>query len=366
MKKIIAISVMFALVAGAAFAADVSGSVIATIAPLNSDNSDGSVVWAGGGWNRLRIEAAGDSDGMWGGWFRLDGRHWSGDPVMEGYGWWKPMDEFKLIIGEFSDGMWGKEGVSGWMFYQTATDTGVSMGGDNVWNGSFYGYGFTTRDAFFGGGATDPGAFMEIKPAEIVDINIHIPFIAAAGAETADVFKKMIAQLSFNLDFGNVALTYRGDVMEADAQPTIYAYFGGNFDALSIDFSLAYKMPLDMGGTSVANPIFIGLGVKYATDEFGVKARVIAGLAGDDKNTYILFDALPFYVMSDTMRAFVGFGIGMIMPDQGDSMMDWHFNPYLEVGGEWGPKFLAGIKVWSGSNGDVVNWAVPLAFHIGF
>jgi hypothetical protein len=362
MKKIIAISVMFALVAGAVFAADVSGSVIATIVPLEGDNSDGSEVAANGGMNRVRIEASGNSDGLWGGWFRLDGRHWSAAPVMEGYAWWKPMDEFKLIIGGFSDGFWGKEGVTGWMFYQTATDTGVSMGGDNVWGGSFYGFGINTRGAFFNGAEAE-GAFMEIKPAEMVDINIHVPFIAENGNKAADVFKKAIAQFSFNLDFGNIAITYRGNLMEGGDQPTIYAYFGGNFDALSLDVGLGFKMPNE---DKTANPINIGLGVKYATDAFGVKVRAAVSLAGEDKATKILFDALPFIPMSDDMRIFIGLGLGMVMPDSGDSAMDWHFNPYLEVGQEWGPKFLAGIKVCSGGNGDVISWAVPLAFHIGF
>jgi hypothetical protein len=66
------------------------------------------------------------------------------------------------------------------------------------------------------------------------------------------------------------------------------------------------------------------------------------------------------------MRAYISAGLGMYMPETGDSAMDWHFNPYLEVGQEWGPKFLAGVKVWSELNGDVTNWAVPIAIMVSF
>jgi hypothetical protein len=50
--------------------------------------------------------------------------------------------------------------------------------------------------------------------------------------------------------------------------------------------------------------------------------------------------------------------------------MGWHFNPYLEVGAEWGPKFLFGVKVWSpfkkGNDDAIINWAVPVALHLSF
>jgi hypothetical protein len=61
--------------------------------------------------------------------------------------------------------------------------------------------------------------------------------------------------------------------------------------------------------------------------------------------------------------------------------MGWHFNPYLQIGEEWGAKFLAGIKVWSagktpaslGEDGAVIpaqdaiiNWAVPIAIIVSF
>jgi hypothetical protein len=66
--------------------------------------------------------------------------------------------------------------------------------------------------------------------------------------------------------------------------------------------------------------------------------------------------------------------------------MGWHFNPYLQIGEEWGAKFLAGIKVWSAGktpaslgepdeNGiptiipgqdAIIHWAVPIAIIVSF
>ena len=378
MKKLIAISVVFALVAGVAFAADVSGAVIGTAYVLGGDTSEkadgeGSV-FSGGNMNRVRVEASGeDGDGVFGGWVRFDptgGTYDYDNGYVAGIVWWKPMDMFKLSIGGNPDGIWGKEGVASWMFYQTTSDTGVVNAG-NAWGGGYGNINF--RNAFFGGFG-DERLFMTISPAEMVDINIGIPFISYEG-ETADVFKKTVAQVDLKLDFGNIALTYNGDLgydkdKGYDDPASIFLYYGGSFGDIAIDFGFGYKMANHVGDDSVANPLAVGLGVKYATDSFGVKFRTVATLAGDDKETNILADVLPFFTLSDTMRAFVSVGIAMSMPEEGDSLMGWHFNPYLEVGSEWGPKFIAGIRAWSpfkvGDADAVTYWAVPIAMMVSF
>jgi hypothetical protein len=342
--------------------------------------------------DRVRVEISGGAGDNFGGWIRLEapslgvgefdpadveeddfelGSLFSFGSGFNAYAWWKPIDQLRLIIGGQPDGFWGKEGVTGWMFYQTAYDNGVTPDGGNVWGGSnIYGQGVKFRNAFFRGFG-DQGLLLEIAPAEIAKINIALPFFGKDGEETSEVFKAVVAQVDLSFDFGNIAITYEGEQSYIQGGNngwgagggTIFAYFGGNFDALSIDFGLGYQLSGDDGN---ANPIAIGLGAKYSADAFGIKFRGVVSLAGDDKKTNMLFDLLPFFPISDTMRVFVGFGLGMTMPDGGDSVMDWHFNPYLELGEEWGAKFLVGIQVQSGNNGDVIGWKVPIALSVGF
>jgi hypothetical protein len=462
MKKLIAISVVFALAAGAVFAVDLGGGVIGTVNFLEGStakdgNDEAYPLSAGGSMNRFRLEGSGENDdGTFGGWIRAEGA----DASFFGNAWWKPIDQFKLMIGSNGgDGFYGKEGVTGWGFYQTASDTGVVNAG-NAWGG---GYGpVVFRSAFYGGFGTN-ALHLTISPVEIVDINIAVPFWdgiaynkdSNPGGKASSIFKRTVAQLDFKLDFGNIALTYVGagntlkitelewdedfdpsdptsypdpaddpdfDIADpntwpgikkpgydADA-PTIFAYFGLTaVENLGIDFGIGFPLPVKNEDTpdvtvTRSNPLAVGLGVKFATDAFGIKARVVASFAGSTKVDVnngpdplndpfkLTFDILPFYNVSDTLRIFFSAGIGMtgaseenkdwvgmtqgFMGAKADAVTAWHINPYVEVGAEWGPKFLAGLQIWSDgaktvdSKGKeapaIVKWAVPLALHVGF
>jgi hypothetical protein len=406
MKKLIVLSVIFALVAGGVFAVDVSGTVIGNINVLEgstgktAEDEDGKPVTpdvsSSANLSRVRLEGSGANDeGTFGVWVRVDGfdttftvgelsgKNWEGAPYRaykaHGYAWWKPIDQFKLLIGGNPDGFFGKEGVTAWMFYQTVSDTGVVLPG-NAWGGGYGSYHF--RNAFYGGFA-DEGALLTITPADMATINIVIPFFP--GGKTEEVFKKTTAQVDLNLDFGNIALTYKGNLKEGEDQPNLFVSFSGSFDPINIDFGVGYEMAHEVTDeatgktTTVAQPIHVGLGVKYtATDTVGVKFRAMGSLGGDDKATDILADVLPYFVLGDNLTAFVSLGLAMNMPDEGDSSTAWHFNPYIVVGEEWGAKFVAGIRVWStfakddkDAAGDklgstYINWAVPIAFNISF
>jgi len=396
MKKLIVLSVIFALTASVAFALELSGSVTGSVTPVQSDTSnatDGAIT-SGGHVNRVRLEGYGETaNGHFGGWIRAEGG-------FQGFAFWRPISQFKLTFGSSSDGFWGKEGVTGWMLNQTPYDTDVAILG-NIWGESTFPIGIKTRDVFFGGYG-QWGAAMEIKPVDVLSINIGIPFISMNGAETVDVLKSITAQLDFNLAFGNIALTYVGgrgykegtdtpgtwldsngmlgsgmnvpdDALYVYKKPsndgydepgTIFAYYGGSFGGLGVDVGFSYKFPGGKDG-DVANPVGVGLGLKYATDAFGIKFRVVATMAGDDKATRVLADILPYFPIANRLTGFVNAGIGLLSPDTGDTTFGWYFNPYLQVGEEWGAKFLAGLKVWS-TGDDVTHWAIPLAISIGF
>jgi len=388
MKKLIVLSVVFALVASAAFAVDLGGNVIANTTLLESNTGSGAEITGSGNFKRIRIDGAGEvSDGKFGGYLRFQPSDLSGD----GYVWWKPIDQFKLLIGgNGGDGFFGKEGVTGWGFYQTPYDTDVVIPG-NVWgwgpyydviknsgNQNMYGQFIRFRDVFYGGGI-DGGddVYLMITPIDILAINIQLPFFSsvdtspgyAVAAKVEDIFKSAVVQLSLNLDFGNIALTYRGSGGTGGGDNSaIFVYYGGSFGDLALDVGFSYTLT---GDDDIKVPMGIGVGLKYATDAFGVKARLAATMAGEDKATRILADVMPYFSLGDNLTAFVSVGIGMTAPDSGDTVFGWHFNPFLQIGEEWGAKFLVGVKVWSAGEyapgvDSVTNWAVPIALMVNF
>ena len=393
MKKLIAIAVVFALVAGTAFAVDLGGTVIGRVGLFGGDkNADGDdIVVGSASLSRIRLEGAGEvAEGKFGGWLRFspqDIRFGDGDNVgTAGLAWWKPISQFKMIIGVNPDGHWGKEGVTGWMFSQTAYDTGVTVSENNIWGGGgLYGNGLTTRTAFFGG--YDANALMlEIKPLDMIDVNIALPYFA--GGELKDIFKALTAQLSLNFDFGNIAITYKGEpnyIQDGNVGwahtdgGVLYGYFGlAAIENLAVDVGLGFQLPnSDHTDPDLKNPFALGLGLKYTAGAFGVKLRTVMSFPTTDKDDNeaqpfkVLADLLPYYVINDTTRAFLGAGLGIKAPKDDDAVVGWYINPWLEVGEEWGAKFVVGFKLWSDGVKDAddkvtTNWAVPLSIIVSF
>jgi len=387
------------LVVGTVFAVDLGGSVRGEVTVFQGDNTDATdgKITAGGAMGLLRIEGAGEGgDGKFGGWIRLDPASLSVDfdaktfsfgHGVNGIAWWKPIDQLKVSIGVNPDGHWDKNGTVGWMFYQTASDGGVTYGGANVWDGANqYGQGLKYRNALYRGWS-DQGLMLEINPIDMIGINIGIPFIAKAGAELKDVFQGMVAQLNLNFDFGQIALTYeaegsyiqKGNNGWAGANGgTIFASFGGSFGDLGVDFGLGFQLnDKDKDGVdNGASPLAVGLGLKYAVGDFGAKLRAAASFGSElNKKTNILAEVLPYYKLTDSISVYFAAGLGVEAPEEGDAVVGFHINPYIQVGEEWGPKFLAGFKLMSdgkkgsAGNGDdtsKITWAVPITIQVSF
>jgi len=419
MKKLIAIAVVFALVSGVAFAVDVTGTVFGHINVLEGNtgkdaNDDANPLKASGGMDRVRIDGSGEAgEGTFGGYIRVQGYKDFGE-VESVYAWWKPIDQFKLTIGQFGDAFWGKEGNTGWMFNQMPYDSSVAIN-PGIWCGPYWGSSVYLADQLqdlahedwgsFNGaswaaymhnryvfleGFQEGGVSLEIKPLDMLGINIGIPFITAPRgedkAEFGDILQASLFQVDLNFDFGNIALTYDGANRagrKAGDGGALYVYYGGSFGDLSLDvgFSLHFAGAADndkpwWGGSDKAQPIGVGLGLKYATDAFGVKFRLTAALGGEiDKGTYINTSLLPYFTINDNMSAFVNMGLGMVSPEDGDSFVGWYFNPYLRVGAEWGPTFYFGIQVSSelaydgkflNGTDSFIKFAVPISLMVSF
>ena len=428
LKRLIAISVVFALVAGTAFAVDLGAEVIGTIVLLQGDNGEDSKPTSYGVFDRFRFQGSGENDsGTFGAWIRFNDPWYNNTPTFEGLGWWKPIDQLKLTIGGNSDGFWDKWGVTGWNFYQRVTDTPLSDRGNNPWGGGRYGFqvgpassigsggGLQFGDAFYVGFGGH-GLLLDIKPVDVLGINIGVPFISATGqpwlaAEPKSILKKTNAQIDVNLDFGNIALSYAGDVGELTELDDddgnykglggggkLYLYFGlTSIENLGLDVSVGFTLPVSEENefpvvgkvkTTYLAPIAAGLGVKYGGGDFGIKARLAASFGGSLKTDadgdkpekvplQVLFDVLPNYRVSDNLKIFFSLGLGIVGsyqdPDgnkiDDSSQFGFHINPYVWVGEEWGPSFWAGFKLESvkqGAADAVVTWSVPIAIGVSF
>ena len=225
MKKLIVISVVFALVAGAAFAEiNVGGAVFGRVDVIKGDSAKdievdkaanggkgsttltGHEIFSGGEMTRLRLDASGTSDdGTFGGYFRYHGGDdggWGGSPF--GNAWWKPIDQVKFLVGSAGyDGFFNKDGVARWGFYRDAGDVFGNIEGWGYSN-SFYG-GFTK------------GGILTITPIDALEINIGIPFFDGGRGEA--VYKSTHAQVAYTIDgIGDFAITYAGDYEGRDAK----------------------------------------------------------------------------------------------------------------------------------------------------
>jgi hypothetical protein len=93
---------------------------------------------------------------------------------------------------------------------------------------------------------------------------------------------------------------------------------------------------------------------------------------------------LPFFSINDSVTIFADIGLNIVGQSKyngnkvADSGFGWHFNPYVQIGNEWGPSFFAGIKLyssptWGGTlatsfptNKAIINWSVPIALNVSF
>jgi hypothetical protein len=466
MKKLIAISVVFALVAGAAFAADIGAEVIGFTDVIKGSTAkdyyvDGSAkpssVDAGGwpgGFKRGRVFASGEDDsGIFGAWFRFE-TYGVGNPGLHGNAWWKPSEMVKFRLGVNPDGDFGADGVARWGFYQVGGDVGVPK---ESWKfgASFY------------GGWGENGGLLTLTPTDGLEINLGVPY--SQGGKAQYVYMSSTLQIAYTAEgLGKFALTYvggKGNVEEGQesdgyAKPytvkpdpdhkkfddttgtwvsdpitggtkyewiegdkktyihdpqKIYLYAGLTMiENLSIDIGFGYTFPISGKGIKIerelpyedkpvkfdipegkySDPMAIGLAAHYNGGDFGVKARLQVLLAGQYKaeggDAYkipmnIVFDALPYYNISDTLTFLFSAGVDYTMKSSNDvdkdtdyAHMGFHVTPYITIKSSWwAPNFYAGIDIRTNGkkfnhDGDekdgstAMNWSVPIGIVFAF
>jgi len=400
MKKLIAISVVFVLLAGAAFAeTSIGGAAHASVVLAEgstvkdaANNDETPDIGVGGDAGRVRIDATGTSDdGKFGGYVRFDAGSDFGGVTGWANAWWKPIDALKILIGSAGyDGFFGLEGGVGYGYY----------GGASQWGNI--------------GVVTDPGAFaasfiggfqrgliLTLAPIDGLEVNVGVPFFDNATAE--DAYKKTRAQVKYSVDgIGTFGLTYDGalgDTATLDTttyefstnKPKLYLYVGiSAIENVGIDFGLGYQLAFkeEIAGVNLTynTPLAAGLGVNFSAGQFGIKARVQGQFAGSLKSDVsgadpykvplvVDFDLLPSFAVSDNLSIALDAGIKFIAENKepdgtkiADSNFSWHVNPYLTFDA-WPGTFYAGLNFSSdgvertdskGGKYKAIYWAVPI------
>ena len=405
MKKLLMITVVLALVSGAAFA-QVSGDFFAMTELFGGNteqkDADGNLTFNMGGTPATHWDRLGSKWGIRFGEGAASGRivfrlH---DASLWGWFSWRPVEQFRLKYGWDRDGEWGAAQINGWGFVAGAKDT-VAY---NEYKGPAL-----NRVGAMRGWAWYPGIgdgagwslMASIYPVDGLAINLGLPGKydppkyapnAGAGADTGlNWSKEASLQLSLfhiNINYkieevGLVNFAFVGDGglgkdREKLASPgTLYASFFltalkeqgiGEFD-LGFAFHTPFKNASDQ---DMDGQMQIGLGYRLGIEAFQFKLRAGAHIggknAGADMPTLIGVGILPQYKFS-ALTFYFHAGFGMSMPKEGDSTNTWFINPYISVP-IGGANFWVGLNVWQdvkpAAGPHATYFSIPIGFNANY
>jgi len=381
MKKLIAISVLFALISGAAFAElNFGGSFSTQVIPalgriettsastttsdlltkqlavnghldLNYKNGDGTV--------NGRVRLVNGSTSSWDAYYFVQ---------------WQALPALWIQAGRNGDGVFGAAKISGWGFHGSAQDFVAVDGGGNLRFGkvatadnelkitTVTGNPRYASDSAFYGGFNSLGVALTIKPADTFKINIALPF----GGEQAAINTYGKFHLNLNIGLPNVgeinasfkANSFDGTGSAGDAYVSFYLTA---VDSFKLDIGAGAAIPAS------GDPFAVKIGVGFSLaniDTFGLKARVGADIAND---TTIGINVLPSFNL-DAFKLFINLGFGMtLLNGGGDLPISFYVNPYLSKGLDV-ITLYAGIVFAGGAtnNTSTITWGIPLGISASF
>jgi hypothetical protein len=420
MKKLIAISVMCALVAGAAFAeTSVGGQVFVGGALLRGDNIKDSQPQTIG-LNNDKYNTAlkvNFSEGSAGGRIRILGNISNSEAFDEWFGWWRPIPQLKIQVGVNKDGDWGTAQISGWGFTGENKINGDGSPGNQGAMAEYNGYQEGrnhSRTTGWYGGISVPSLNISLYPIDGLSVNIAFPWNTANAGFTLSKFE---AQVQYRLtDIGTVSLSFQSNtgyleadpdswhpagVTDATQSPKIFAsFYLTAIDGIGVDVGIAYKFPFnnEADKTVTNHPFEVGLGFRYGQGDFAFKLRAAASLGesvvvdgGDPakKPTQISASILPSYKIGTvTVFLYGGIGIqavedwekesGIFASSGSNAVVAWFVNPYVFIPAG-GLRFKVGFQLWSDGVGypyyengtqkfdtPVIGWSVPFGFYAYF
>ncbi|MDR2951919.1 MAG: hypothetical protein LBU82_01615 [Treponema sp.] len=365
MKKIIALLVVFALFAGSAFAADLSASAATRAKLLIGSSKEDSDITTAFDLQNARVQGGADSDdGVMGGWIRMDRQDsWNA------YVYWKPLDFLRIRYSYNPDGHWGANGpASGWGFYEQATD--YTDEGANAWGeGGLYGWNGNDGLAF-GTGATK-NVMIDIMPIDILTVHVGLPVGSAKDKDGKStwgaVFQEVYTDVDLGLPFGRFIVAYKG---QGEKKGQINASIG--LPIAILDLCIGAGIPFDTTDGTAKKQISAGVNLKASiSDVFGIKLRTYTYLGGEDTDPFTLTaDVLPYFKVTDNFTAYLSVGFGMGVPKEGDTLIGFNLNPYVQVTAGGG-RFFAGFKLTNNGvkydgNKTETTWGVTTGMTYDF
>jgi len=380
MKKLIAILVVFAMIAGAAFALDLSAGATAKVT-LVEGNTEFDPPWDGewpmSGWDS---------------WWWLSGKKTNDDNTagaafsfasgfVDHYqnednwmvGWWRPLEQIYFAIGKTGEGGVGFAGADmcAWGYQSNELLISPEFNYYNAYAGSL---GLNDGHGFF-----DPGDVrMQLSIMPIDMIKLHFGW--EPGGEFAGWFAENIAiQLAVAIPgAGEAAVGFKSAPINNAKQ--IAVQYSQGIDAIKLELGL--KTWINPDDSDFKAPIHLGLGFRYGSpwgDTFWLSARVAASIPTEDNGTTMIGVGIcPSYDLG-IFRVYCPIDITIGLPSEGDTIFAWSINPYIrkEMGGI---EFWAGVQLYSGVNGsinggtlggewyaihveDAVHWAIPIAIQ---
>jgi|GEM_PF-3088336 len=381
MKKLIAISVMLVLLTGAAFA-QISGDLFVNAALLAGNTEADDIMMGGKGsndiygakWSLTFGEAPGTGRIVW----RLH------DASMWGWFAWRPIDMLRIKLGWDRDGEFGTAQINGWGFTAGAKDLVAT----NDYAGGLFmssaGRGSPWYDGF--GDGEGYSFIVSLYPMEGLQINVGIPQFANTAAEMSRKIANVQASIFYNIeDIGRLSLAFVGrGGLGKDQDKTMSvgdikaSFFLTALDSIRIDLGFSMGIPFtNASDKSEGGRMAIGLGFNMPTVVENVSFKLRGGAfvggtnaAGAALNTVIMVGILPTYQIAPGFRFYFHAGMGMEMPETGDSNMGWFVNPYISYRAG-GITFWAGLKVDAPNSigtaqQKAINWSVPFGFSANY
>jgi len=369
MKKLIAISVMIALIAGAVFAeTSVAGAIEARLNVYEGVFGDHGDAYEGGfpkpttsgsfGTAWIALSGTND-DGTLGGMFRLRGQ----DIVETDFRWhrvfvwWKPVPQLRIFLGQDADGMFETGQLTSWAFHQGSESFLVVHHWD-YWREIFPG----NWDTF--------GAALSFYLVPGLDLNLVIPtgqpsgwprhHNAAVTRKTdLDIIYPGSLQLTagYNIeDVGKVAFAWIGsgqnfldsDTLTKFGKIALSFYSGSIVDGLQ--FQVGGSTDLLKGADDPA-PVQVGAAVHFNAGDFGIKFRVGSDIKLDeDGGLFLTGNIMPTY-NTEIGKLCLDIGVSMNKAkSDADQDLGYWINPYLKKGLSGG-YFQVGFILTSNING---------------
>jgi len=336
MKKLIVVSVIFALVAGAAFAeAALGGQLMIGTTLLTGDDSKNEagdfkdVIMGGQQYHEAKMSATfGDAKGGGKLVFTSGTDNAYGGGLGTGYVrtwgflYWRPLPVFRMQVGVNADGDFGAAQISGWGFTGEAKNSVgaisdyMNWGGGNTWWPTWIFQSALTRkgNGFYPGTGDLANVNFQLFPIDALTLTFVLPIgggLADSGDGGNQPVGMQLADFHFNAkytieDVGIAQLSFVGkgglgsstevvekdgkkvtETIKQDEKASVGNLYGSFYltaiAGMNAELGLVYGLPWKNSTTELDNDGYLGVGVGFRLDDggpFTFKTRINARFGG--------------------------------------------------------------------------------------